>query len=160
MLFLTESLDHFLKKGGLAKIICGYEISDEDWQTMVKNFNDGKEISEKLNDRLVEETEQMYLDNPKSISFFAHLIQTKKVEIRIAFKKNNKGIYHEKHGVFIDSDNNYVSFSGSANETGPGWLENYESVDTWTSWEETKKIDALKKEKILNLFGQKWKMMK
>ena len=22
---------------------------------------------------------------------------------------------------------------------GPGWLENYESVDTWTSWEETKK---------------------
>ena len=46
-------------------------------------------ISEKLNDRLVEETEQMYLDNPKSISFFAHLIQTKKVEIRIAFKNNN-----------------------------------------------------------------------
>ena len=119
---------------------------------MVKNFNDGKEISEKLNDRLVEETEQMYLDNPKSISFFAHLIQTKKVEIRIAFKKNNKGIYHEKHGVFIDSDNNYVSFSGSANETGPGWLENYESVDTWTSWEETKKIDALKKRENFESF--------
>ena len=36
------------------------------------------------------------------------MIQTKKVEIR-AFKKDNKGIYHEKHGVFIDSDNNYVS---------------------------------------------------
>ena len=25
----------FFEKGGLAKIICGYEISDEDWQTMV-----------------------------------------------------------------------------------------------------------------------------
>ena len=80
------------------------------------------------------------------------MIQTKKVEIRVAFKKDNNGIYHEKHGVFIDQNNNYVSFSGSANETGAGWYSNYDSLDVWTSWEVKGRENFIKKKKDFEFF--------
>jgi hypothetical protein len=45
-----------------------------------------------------------------------------------------RGIYHEKVGVFTDTEGDHVAFNGSANETAGGFMENFESFDVFRSW--------------------------
>ena len=46
-----------------------------------------------------------------------------------------RGIYHEKVGIITDREGNRLSFSGSINETGAGWISNRESFHVHLSWE-------------------------
>ena len=46
-----------------------------------------------------------------------------------------RGIYHEKVGIITDREGNRLSFSGSINETGAGWINNRESFHVHLSWE-------------------------
>lgn len=43
-------------------------------------------------------------------------------------------LFHEKFGLFKDSQGNAVSFLGSINETISGWLGNEESFEVSVSW--------------------------
>jgi DNA phosphorothioation system restriction enzyme len=47
-----------------------------------------------------------------------------------------RGIFHEKAGIFTDSAENHVTFSGSSNETAGGLLENFESIKVFCSWKD------------------------
>lgn len=68
----------------------------------------------------------------------ATLIATDALEIKIAERRDRKGIYHEKIGVFSDTLGNIVSFKGSTNETWSGWHEkgNFESIEVFCNWRE------------------------
>ena len=48
------------------------------------------------------------------------------LQIKIAVVKN--GIEHQKMGILKDLEGNIISFSGSDNETVPGWLHNEEKL--------------------------------
>ena len=39
------------------------------------------------------------------------------LELRIAFRLTERGIFHDKVGIFTDEDDDRVAFTGSANET-------------------------------------------
>lgn len=53
------------------------------------------------------------------------------------------GIYHEKIGLFRDSDNNYVCFIGSVNETYNGHKRNLESFSILKSWDSSEDSEAI-----------------
>ncbi|MCU0247508.1 MAG: phospholipase D-like domain-containing protein, partial [Bryobacter sp.] len=61
------------------------------------------------------------------------------LEIRLALRLDGegrfaRGLFHEKVGVFTDAAGNHVAFSGSANETAGGLVENFESLKVFCSW--------------------------
>ena len=68
----------------------------------------------------------------------ASLVASEALDIRIATRPGEVGIYHEKVGIFRDDFGNTVSFIGSANETWNAWHErgNYESVEVFCSSKE------------------------
>ena len=73
----------------------------------------------------------------------AWLIAENRLNIKIAYPSGSGvdtlgGIYHEKIGVFIDNDANAVAFTGSSNETLGGLLANFESIDVYWSWSESR----------------------
>lgn len=45
-------------------------------------------------------------------------------------------IFHEKTGIFSDDHGNHVAFTGSANETAGGLVENFESIKVFRSWQD------------------------
>ena len=49
-------------------------------------------------------------------------------------KKHNEAEFHSKLGIMSDGMNK-LSFEGSVNETKRGWVENYESLVVFRSWE-------------------------
>jgi superfamily II DNA or RNA helicase len=77
------------------------------------------------------------------LNYVAHLIAMDKLDLKIAIVTvNSIGIYHEKLGIFTDSDGNRIAFSGSMNETKSGFSHNYESIDTFRSWtDEDSRVD-------------------
>lgn len=72
------------------------------------------------------------------IEIIGVLIASKKLDIKIA-KVPFPGIHHEKIGIFSDSLNNSLSFSGSINETWSGWTANSEEFKVFKSWDDSSK---------------------
>ena len=63
------------------------------------------------------------------------------LEIKLAIRCNthggySRGLFHAKTGVFSDDAGNHVSFTGSANETAGGLVENFEHLDVFRSWQD------------------------
>jgi DNA phosphorothioation system restriction enzyme len=61
------------------------------------------------------------------------------LEIRLALRLDGegrfaRGLFHEKAGIFSDGAGHHVAFSGSANETAGGLVENFESLKVFCSW--------------------------
>lgn len=64
------------------------------------------------------------------------------LELRLALRVDDqgryrRGLFHPKTGVFTDETGDQVSFTGSANETAGGLVENYEHIEVFRSWQDT-----------------------
>jgi hypothetical protein len=56
------------------------------------------------------------------------------LEIRLAIPANAlEGDFHDKFGIFVDSDTNMVAFHGSMNDSAQAF-RNYEGIDVFVSW--------------------------
>jgi superfamily II DNA or RNA helicase len=67
------------------------------------------------------------------MSALAWMVSEGMLEIRLAYPKSGRGIFHEKIGVFHDGKC-AVAFTGSINETAGGLVNNHESIDCYGSW--------------------------
>jgi superfamily II DNA or RNA helicase len=71
------------------------------------------------------------------ITVFTWLIATGQLNLRFAFPEHvtSARLYHEKIGVFAFPWGAHIAFTGSANETEGGYIDNYESIDVFRDWE-------------------------
>ena len=81
--------------------------------------------------------EEDFLEPPSGCKMLAEMLAKKKLDIKIATTKSG-GLY-EKVGVIIDSEDDYVAFSGSQNESKHSFSDTYESIDVYTSWDDAKR---------------------
>jgi len=93
-----------------------------------------------------------------ALGFLAWLVASGRLEIRIGIPVDpagrvRNGLYHEKIGIFTDAYSNLVAFSGSANETGSAFGENFESVDVFWSWDDPQGRTARKKANFESLWN-------
>ncbi len=71
----------------------------------------------------------------------AWLVQHGHLEIRVALPLHqgqlaaDGSIFHAKEGVIEDRHGHRLAFTGSVNETPNGWTTNYESFNTYCSWQ-------------------------
>ena len=139
----------FLKNGGAIKLVATPYLSDEDIQAMRNGYA--------TRDKIVEDALMRGFQEPSNekesdrLNMLANLIAERRMDIKIALTKY--GMYHEKLGVIEDADGNYVSFSGSQNESANAFLNNYESMDVYCSWKDFEKNRALLKK---NAFERIW----
>jgi DNA phosphorothioation system restriction enzyme len=73
----------------------------------------------------------------ETLSALAWMIADGILEFRLAVPRGelSGGEFHDKFGIFSDSEGNRVSFNGSYNDSIQG-LRNYESIKIFTSWNE------------------------
>lgn len=141
-------LINFIANDGKMRIITSPRLNRND----IEILNQHKEgFIELIQKKMLEEivlTEEIANNN---LFAFGWLLSTGRLEMKIAFVKNSNGdylyedeiddssIFHIKMGIFRDEENNVLSFSGSINETYPGWRKNIESFKTFKSWEPIQK---------------------
>lgn len=143
-----SSLQNFLHSDGKIKLITSVELTDADSNAIEEGLSK-QEICEKRINTIIETEFNENIGN--GISKLAKLLEIGRLEIKIAVPSSGRGIYHEKVGLFFDADDNYIAFSGSANESNNAFENNYECIEVFTSWN-----DLIRAEKKKNHFIELW----
>jgi hypothetical protein len=142
---VARGLGAMLHNQGKIRLIMGCQFSPEDLDAIERGYA----LREIINDRLT-----AALQPPenfvqlKHLEILSWLIETGSLDIKIAIPMKVNGIptgenttidrhhiFHEKVGIFTDTDGNKLVFSGSNNESVAGWEYNVESFHVYCGWE-------------------------
>lgn len=138
---IGRPLTDFAAEGGKFRLVTSVRLEDEDYSAIQDGLDRRKVYEERL---LKQVKAEFVLPFGQGTAILTSLLEAGRLEIRIAKPRHGYGIYHEKVGIFLDTTGNYVSFSGSSNESRTALEVNYECVDVFTSWEEPKRARAKK----------------
>lgn len=129
-------LGEFLRSDGHIRLVTSVELRPEDMAVIQSHASSRAEVCA---ERLEEIVEREFGDGVgPGIDRLARLLELGRLEIKIALPRHGAGIYHEKVGVFFDGED-YVSFTGSANESRYAFEENSECVEVYPSWSEPRR---------------------
>lgn len=134
-------LSAFAARDGKLRLICSPQLAPEDIEAIAAGYQD-----KGMDAALTRDLEAM-LREPvahAAASLLATLIARDSLELRIAFRRSEVGIFHDKVGIFTDASGDQVSFTGSANETWAAWSgrANFEGFHAHRSWQETDHVAA------------------
>lgn len=135
LILIGPAFVDFARRGGKAFLVCSPELEPED----IAAVNAGRTTMDETAARSVLRDIERLLQagvHEHHTKILATLVASGCLQIKIAYKPDSTGIYHEKLGCFEDADVNRVTFIGSANETFRAWSTrgNYESVEVFCSW--------------------------
>jgi ERCC4-related helicase len=161
---VARGLGAMLHNEGKMRLIMGCQFSPQDLQAIQQGY----ELREALLARLDAE-----FNPPENFAQLKHfeilswLIANGYLDIKIAVPFKNNGmpeeshaqlapdhIFHEKVGIFTDSQGDQLAFSGSNNESLSGWESNIESFHVYCSWEGDRDLERVNEE--LFRFEQLW----
>ncbi|MCP5495299.1 MAG: DEAD/DEAH box helicase family protein [Leptospiraceae bacterium] len=133
---ISKGLCEFIKNEGKIQIIASPFLQESDIEAMKKGYEEREKTIERV--LLSSITEPKNYFEKERMNLLAHLIESRRLDIKIAFVNdgNRFGIYHEKIGLFYDTNYNKIAFTGSLNESSQSMVENFESIDVFCSWKE------------------------
>jgi superfamily II DNA or RNA helicase len=131
----------FAGRGGRMRLVCSPHLSSEDIDAIAQGYRDRA-----LADALLRDLEAMTAEPTAAAAttLLATLVAQGVLEIRIAFRTAETGIYHDKVGLFTDAAKERVTFTGSANETWSAWSGrgNFEGFHAFRSWVEADHVEG------------------
>ncbi|MEP0912485.1 DNA phosphorothioation system restriction enzyme [Leptolyngbya sp. GB1-A1] len=141
----AKGLTALIRSGGRMQLIASPQLSPEDANAIAQGLKQREAaITDTLLRELESEFDQVVHDR---LTCLAWLLAKGFLEIKLAVPKKirDRGIYHEKVGIFSDSEGNFVTFMGSANESYSALIENFECIDVYCSWDMPFRRRALRK---------------
>jgi superfamily II DNA or RNA helicase len=134
--YAAQGLSAFVENDGKMRLIIGGELQPKDAQAIEEGYAT-REISQKFGAEFLETIGRVTDDIfQRRLELLSWLIACGRLDIKVALKQ--RGMYHEKIGIFTDADNDKIVFQGSANETTNALLPdfNFESITVFQSWRE------------------------
>lgn len=122
----------FASKGGRIRLVCSTSLEADD----VEAVREGKRQRAAIDQSIASDIRQA-LEDPRSLAvteFLATLVAHGALEVRVAYNKSERGIFHTKVGIFRDADGNVLTFEGSINETFMAWAHNEERFKVFRNW--------------------------
>jgi DNA phosphorothioation system restriction enzyme len=145
MACVAQGLTAFIRSGGRMRLVTSPQLSEEDVQAIEQGLKDREQaIETSLLRELTTELPQVIQDR---LAALAWLLGQGLLEIKLAVPRTlrQRGIYHEKLGVFVDAENQVVAFAGSANESASALIDNFECIEVYCSWDTGVQRRALRK---------------
>jgi len=127
-------------RGGTMRLIVSPHLEPDDVEAIQASLDDPEAALRCISSRNLDEIEDAILTD--RLNALAWLSAAKRLEVKLALRvdgegKVSRGLYHEKIGIFSDESDAHVAFTGSSNETAGGLIENFESIDVFTSWNDS-----------------------
>lgn len=160
MASVAKGLISLIQSGGRMRLIASPCLSIEDAEAIALGLKQREDvITQSLLREIDQEFEEVVQDR---LACLAWLLSHNLLEIKLAVRKDirNRGIYHEKLGIFEDDAGNIVAFTGSANESASALLDNFECIDVFCSWDKGVRERTLSKaENFRRLWGNETPML-
>ncbi|HEY3821771.1 MAG TPA: DEAD/DEAH box helicase family protein [Polyangiaceae bacterium] len=124
----------FFRRGGRIQLVCSESFSATDVKALSEAIFDRPRVRARL--QLASLTAEQMGTRITWPDLLSWLVASDLLLVKIALSAapGGAGMYHEKIGVFVDTQGNRVAFSGSANETYQGYVGNFERVDVYPSF--------------------------
>lgn len=145
MAVAAKGLTALIRSGGKMQLVASPQLSPEDADAIAQGLKQREAvITDTLLRELESEFDQIVHDR---LTCLAWLLAKGLLEIKLAIPKKirDRGIYHEKMGIFADGEGNFATFMGSANESYSALIENFECIDVYCSWDAPFRKRALRK---------------
>ncbi len=142
----SDGLTSLARNHGSIQLVASPYLSEEDVSAIQKGYELRRRVREIILTEL--KSPKDYFEKMQ-LNLLANLIADGILDLKIALTNNSSmiGMYHEKMGIFVDSDNNCVAFSGSMNESKNALDSNYEVIDVWCSWKGEEQNQRVKSKK-------------
>lgn len=152
LLSISVGIKHLVENGGHIKLICSPRLSDEDIEAINQGYDRRRIIEESINREFLDPRDSY---EEERLNILSHLISSGVMDIKIATMKSvdKKNMFHIKLGILVDTNNDYVVFNGSMNDSENAFYGNSESIDVYSSISS----DYLRANEKKNLFDRLWK---
>lgn len=144
---ISKGITGLVKNGGTIQLVASPRLSVEDIEAIKTGYEERETVVERVLLREFEEPKNYF--EKERLNLLATLVCLGTLDLKIAYtlNKNSLGIFHEKMGLIHDRAGNKVAFSGSMNESMTAFIDNYESIDVFCSWQtEFEQIKVMDKE--------------
>ena len=154
----AQGVAQLLKNDGNMRLVASPCLSEEDIHAIQEGYAKREDILHRAIERVFQDIEDIALRD--RLSALSWLIANGHLEVKLAIRVNpdgtlGRGIYHEKIGIFVDSESNYIAFRGSSNETIGGLIDNFESIEVFWSWEDYQERASRKFQEFERLWENK-----
>lgn len=130
----AHGMVNFAANGGRARWVTSPILDEDDWDALITGDEARKNpVLRTILERNINELEDSLEHD--TLSALAWMIADGILDFKIALPRNklDHGDFHDKFGVFTDSEGKQVSFNGSYNDSIQG-TRNYESIKIFCSW--------------------------
>ena len=147
---LENIQDHHAK----IRLVSGHRFNTSDLNAIIKLFE--QHNTSRLNGRLYLDKKIGNLIQDKKIRQLKKIIEDFKLEVKVAIPNSEyvDGVFEERMGIFRDTNDDAVAFSGTSNVTFDAENRNFESVDVFTSWDDKARVET-KIKNFENLWANK-----
>ena len=132
LLACARELANFIRNDGQIRLIVGCFVSNEELAALPLDKKDEFEKAH-IRRELIDQLNELKVTDLDAAVLLSRLIASGIAEIRVAVRSH--GLYHEKYGIFEDSEGAKIAFIGSGNETLAAVLQgiNHESFSAYSS---------------------------
>ncbi len=129
----AKGITALIRVGGRMRLIASPHLSQADADAIAQGLKQREDVITAV---LLHELEQLDQLAHDRLGYLAWLLSKGLLEIKLAVHQDpyQRGLYHEKLGIFKDVAANVVVFTGSVNESASGFIDNFECVDVFRSW--------------------------
>ena len=130
----ANGMTEFAANNGRARWVTSPILSESDWEALQEGSAARQDEVLKLALE-VSIAELKKILEQETLSALAWLVADGVLDFKLALPRNklDQGEFHDKFGIFTDSEGNQVSFNGSYNDSVQG-TRNYESIKIFCTW--------------------------
>ena len=138
---LTFGLENIQDHHAKIRLVSGHRFGTSDLNTLVKLFD--QHSANRLNGKINLDNKIGNLIQDSKIRQLKKIIEDFKLEVKVAIPNSEyvDGVFEERMGIFRDTNDDVVAFSGTSNVTFDAENRNFESVDVFTSWDDRSRVD-------------------
>ena len=158
LVLAARGIERLIANGGKMRLIVGCTLDVDEIEAVERGYDLREQVEKKL------ASIKLTPPDPRDrygLEALAWMVAKQCLDIKVAIPTNAqgepivvRGIYHEKVGIITDGEGNRLSFSGSINETGAGWISNRESFHVHLSWEGGRDVKHVQDE--VDAFERLW----
>jgi len=138
---LTFGLENIQDHHAKIRLVSGHRFSTSDLNSIVKLFD--QHSTGRLNGKINLDNKIGNFIQDSKIRQLKKIIEDFKLEVKVAIPNSEyvDGVFEERMGIFRDTNDDVVAFSGTSNVTFDAENRNFESVDVFTSWDDKTRVD-------------------
>ena len=147
---LTFGLENIQDHHAKIRLVSGHRFSTSDLNIITKLFDNHEKrrfngniiMDNKISKIILDKKIENLIKNDK-IQQLENIIRDFKLEVKVAIPNSEyvDGVFEERLGIFRDTNDDIVAFSGTSNTTFDTENRNFESVDVFTSWDDKSRVD-------------------